>query len=84
MDTKGIRVTGKDIGFIVTVLAMVIGFFVKFEAMKNQVQANTQRLEKNPPEVAATNQQNMAEDISEIKGDVKELVKAWNQWARSQ
>lgn len=63
---------------------MVIGFFVKFEVMKNQVADNTKKLTDNPPEVAATNQKNMAEDISEIKGDVKELVKAWNQWARSQ
>ena len=75
---NGIKITLKDIGFIITVLAMVIGFFVKFEVMKTQVEKNTVRLDLNPPEVAAANRQNMARDLAEIKADVKDLAKAIN------
>ena len=44
MNTKGINITGKDIGFVLTILVMIVGFFVKFEVMKNQVEENTKTL----------------------------------------
>ena len=47
MNTKGISITAKDIGFIITIAALIIGFFVKFEVMKNQVEKNTKLLEDN-------------------------------------
>jgi len=47
MTTKGISITAKDILFIITIAGLIIGFFVKFEVMKGQVESNTQMLKDN-------------------------------------
>ena len=84
MEGKGIKITGKDIGVLVMILGMVITFFVKFEVMKVAVSENTKARELNPPEVIVNNQKNMAEDIGEIKDDLKGLVDAWYEYLQSQ
>ena len=84
METKGITISSKNLSIWIVIATIVISSIVDSALTRAQVQKITLQLEKNPPEVIVTNQKNMADDIGEIKDDVKDLVKAWNDWARSQ
>ena len=78
--TNGIRITGRDIGTIITFLALIIGGIAKFERQQVQIEQMKAEWDKYPPAVMFTNQVGMAEDIQEIKTDMKSLVKAVNEF----
>lgn len=84
MDTKGITITTKNLGLWVMIATIIVGSIVDSALTRSQVAKNTKQLEANPPEVIVVNQENMAGDIREMKTDLKDLVKAWNEWMRSQ
>ncbi len=80
METKGLTISGKNLATWITIAIIVVGSIVDSALTRAQVGQNTKKLEDNPPEVIVTNQKNMADDISEIKDDIKDLAKAINDY----
>lgn len=79
-ESKGLTISGKNLATWITIFIIVVSSIVDSALTRAQVGQNTKKLEDNPPEVIVTNQKNMAEDIREIKDDIKDLAKAINDY----
>jgi len=70
---KGIHITGKDIGFIITIITLIITFTVKFTTMQNMVDRHERLIQQYNIPVMNEQMKNISEDIGEVKQIVKAL-----------
>jgi len=82
-DSKGITISGKNLGQWVAIMVIIVGSIVDSALTRSKVAEHEARFLLNPPEVAAADRDNMAEDLQEIKTDVKDLAKAINEYFQS-
>ena len=78
-DSQSLKIP-KNLALWLTIAGILIGSIVDSAMTRDQVDRNRKSLEKYPPAVFANEQADMAEDIDEIKGDLKELVRAFNEY----
>lgn len=78
-----IKINPSKIAQWLAIAVIIIGSIVDSALTRDQVRRNTLQLEENPPAVFAAEQKNIAKDVDEMKGDVKDLVKAFNEWRAS-
>ncbi len=79
-ETKGLTISIKNIAVWVMLVILVVAQITTYTLLKDQVRRNTDQLEANPPAVFAIEQKNMANDVQEIKGDVKKLVETFTNY----
>ena len=80
----GITIRAKDLGILLTFLTIIIGSVVDSALTRATVAENKAKLDKYPPSVIFTNQKNMADDLKEMKDDMKTLVNAFNNFVTEQ
>jgi len=79
-----LKLTRRDISWIVTIIIVVGGFVIRTEILNSKVKELEKTNELYNPAIIMTNQKNIAEDVDEIKGDVKELIRVFNEYMLNQ
>jgi hypothetical protein len=82
---KGVTIRAKDLGIILTFATIIIGSIVDSALTRDQVKRNAKDIEDIKSvilrvEVISTNQDRMADDIKEIKTDVKSFAVAFQEY----
>jgi len=77
---KGLMINMKSFTQWFAIIVIVVGSIVDSALTRDQVRRNTEQLETNPPAVFAIEQRNIADDIKEIKGDMKDLTESFNEY----
>ena len=70
----------KNLGLWISIAVLLITQLTTYVLMKDQVMRNKEQLEKYPPAIFAIKQAEIAKDVDEIKSDVKDLIKASNEF----
>ncbi|GAF72361.1 unnamed protein product [marine sediment metagenome] len=73
METKGVKISGKDIGIVIALLTMIVTFFVKFEVMKEQVNDNSLELEQHNLELIEHQIKEISTKVNDIDGKVDDI-----------
>jgi len=76
MTTTGIKITGKDIGYILTILTMTVGFFVRVALLQDQVERNTKELDDNNLDVISLQIEGLEENVDKIGGKMDEALES--------
>jgi hypothetical protein len=82
-ESKVLTISGKNISVWIAIATIFIGSIVDSALTRDQVRRNQAQLDTYPLAVYATQQNAMAQDIEEIKTDVKDLAKAINEYILS-
>ena len=83
----------KYLAIVVSVIAilMAIGSFAntkaktavfEYKILQNETEIKELKVKTGDIPVIQTNMKNMAEDVAEIKDDIKAFAEAWNNWMR--
>ena len=86
--TDTIKKTRDYLAIILSVIAILgaVGGYgaarAKSAVIERMVLEHEKLLDQNNLPVIVTNQNNMADDVREIKGDVKDLVQSFNEYVR--
>ena len=83
-EKNGITIRAKDLGVILTFAVIIVGSIVDSAITRAKVEEHDLKFKTYPPSVLYTNQANMADDLKEIKEDMKTLVSAFNDFMQSQ
>lgn len=83
-ENKGITIRGRDLGIILAFASIIIGGVVDSALTRARVAEHDALLKQYSPAVMYQKQETMADDIGEIKGDVKAMAKAMNDYFKSQ
>ena len=81
---KGITIRPKDLGIILAFATIIVGSVVDSALTRATVAGHDAKLKQYPPSVIFTNQENMAEDLKDLKDDMKTLVGAFNEFIKAQ
>ncbi len=84
----------KYLAIIVSVIAilMAIGSFAstkaktaifEYKILQNEIEIKDLKAKTGDIPIIQADMENMAEDVSEIKADIKDLAKAWTDWSRT-
>lgn len=75
METESkFKLTTKDIGYIITILTMIVGFFVKIALVQDQVARNTKQLTDHSLEIISYRMDEMKQDMASIEAKVDRLL----------
>ena len=78
---KGVTISSKNLAVWLTIAMIIVGSIVDSALTRSQVDRNTKELDTYNLSVIVTTQNNIAEDVTEMKGDVKALIKTFNDYA---
>ena len=81
---KGITVKAKDLGLILAFATIIVGSIVDSALTRARVAEHETKFKTYPPSILYTNQVNMADDLKEIKDDMKTLIGAFNDYMKPQ
>jgi len=81
---KGITIRARDLGIVLTFATIIVGSIVDSALTRSKVAEHELKFKTYPPSIMYTNQANMADDLKEIKDDMKTLVGAFNDFIKTQ